>query len=61
MQYRVLITETNIDEEAHPRAFRYVVEAADEAAATASGREWFVEQHGREVAPRGVIVVEPLP
>ncbi|MGA3362306.1 MAG: hypothetical protein ABSD82_09780 [Solirubrobacteraceae bacterium] len=57
----MLITETNIDEEAHPRAFRYVVEAADEADATASGRQRFVEQHGRDVAPRAVIVVEPLP
>ena len=60
MQYRVVITETNIDEEAHPEAFRYVLDAETEADAAVKGRERFAEQTGREPAPRATIDVEPL-
>ena len=58
MQYRVVITETNIDEATHPEAFRYVLEA--EADAAVKGRERFAEQTGREPAPRATIDVESL-
>jgi hypothetical protein len=61
MRYRVLITETNIDEEAHPKAFRYVLEAKTETDAVVKGRNRFREQHGRDVAPRAIIDVESLP
>jgi hypothetical protein len=60
MTYRVVITETNIDEATHPKAFRYVLEAATEAHAVVKGRERFTEQTGREPAPRAVIDVKSL-
>jgi len=58
--YRVIITETNIDETTHPEAFRYILDADTQADAVAKGRERFTEQHGREPAPRAIIDVEPL-
>ena len=60
MAYRVIITETNIDETTHPEAFRYILDADTQADAVAKGRERFTEQHGREPAPRAIIDVEPL-
>ncbi|MGA2755843.1 MAG: hypothetical protein ABSF58_00645 [Solirubrobacteraceae bacterium] len=60
MPYRVVITETNIDETTHPQAFRYVVEADTEADAVAKGRARFTEQHAREPAPRAIVDVESL-
>jgi hypothetical protein len=60
MRYRIVITETNIDESAHPQAFRYVVDTAAEADAVAAGRAKFTEQTGREPAPRATIDVEPV-
>jgi thymidylate synthase ThyX len=61
MQYRVVITETNIDEDAHPEVFRYVLDAETEADAAVTGRERFSEQTGREVSPRAIIDVDLLP
>jgi hypothetical protein len=58
--YRVVITETNIDETTHPRVVRYTLEADTPADAVAKGRERFSEQHGREPAPRAIIDAEPL-
>ncbi len=55
-----MITETNIDETAHPQAFRYVLEAETEAEAVIKGRERFTEQHGRAPAPRAIVDVAPL-
>ena len=60
MDYRVVITETNIDESAHPQAFRYVLEAETEADALTKGRERFAEQNGRAPAARAIIDVEAL-
>jgi hypothetical protein len=60
MHYRVVITETNIDEEAHPEVFRFAVEAETEAIAVVKGREKFTEQTGREPAPRATVDVEAL-
>jgi hypothetical protein len=60
MRYRVLITETNIDDTAHPEAFRYAIEADTEADAAVQGRERFTEQVGREPAPRAIVDVEAL-
>jgi len=60
MAYRVVITEMNIDETTHPKAFRYVLDAESEADAVARGRARFTEQHGREPAPRALIDVESL-
>ena len=60
MRYRVVITETNIDEATHPEAFRYVLEAETEADAGVTGRARFTEQTGREPAPRATIDVESL-
>jgi hypothetical protein len=60
MRYRVVITEVNIDEAAHPTAFRYVLEAESESDAGVKGRERFSEQLGREPAPRAIIDVQPL-
>jgi hypothetical protein len=60
MRYRVVITETNIDEQTHPAAFRYVLEAETEADAVLKGRERFTEQAGRAPAPRAIIDVESL-
>ena len=60
MQYRVVITETNIDEQAHPEAFRYMLEADTEADAVLKSRERFTEQTGREPAPRAIIDVESI-
>jgi Xaa-Pro aminopeptidase len=50
----------NIDETAHPEAFRYVLEAETEADAVAKGRAQFTEQNGREPAARAIIDVESL-
>jgi hypothetical protein len=58
--YRVVITETNIDETTHPTVVRYTLEADTPADAVAKGRERFSEQHGREPAPRAIIDAEPL-
>jgi hypothetical protein len=58
--YRVVITETNIDETTHPTVVRYTLEADTPADAVAKGRERFSEQHGREPAPRTIIDAEPL-
>ena len=60
MRYRVVITETNIDEATHPEAFRYVLQAETEADAAVTGRARFSEQTGREPAPRATIDVESL-
>jgi hypothetical protein len=60
MRYRVVITETNIDEATHPEAFRYVLEAETETDAVEKGRERFTEQTGREPAPRATIDVKSL-
>ena len=60
MRYRVVITETNIDQATHPKAFRYVVEAQTEADAAAKGRDRFTEQTGQQPAPRATIDVESL-
>jgi len=60
MRYRVVITETNIDEQTLPEVFRYVLEAETEADAVLKGRETFTEQTGREPAPRAIIDVESL-
>jgi hypothetical protein len=60
MRYRVLITETNIDDAAHPEAFRYAIEADPDADAAAQGRERFTEQVGREPAPRAIVDVEAM-
>lgn len=60
MRYRIVITETNIDESAHPEAFRYVVDAAAEAEALTAGRARFTEQTGRDPAPRATIDIELL-
>jgi hypothetical protein len=60
MRYRVVITETNIDEATHPEAFRYVLEAQTDAEAAVKGRERFNEQTGREPASRATIDVESL-
>jgi hypothetical protein len=59
-QDRVLITETNIAEETHPQAVRYVLEAETEANAAEEGRKRFREQAGRDVAPRAIVDVEPV-
>jgi hypothetical protein len=58
--YRVVITEMNIDETSRPEAFRYVVDGNTQVDAASKGRERFLEQHGREPAPRAIIDVEPL-
>jgi hypothetical protein len=60
MRYRVLITETNIDDASRPEAFRYAIEADTEADAAVQGRERFTEQTGREPAPRAIVDVESL-
>jgi hypothetical protein len=60
VDFRVVITEMNIDETTHPKAFRYVLEAETKADAVAKARKRFSEQHGREPAPRAIIDVEPL-
>jgi hypothetical protein len=60
MRYRIVITETNIDESAHPEAFRYLVDAEAEADAVAAGRARFTEQTRREPAPRATIDIELL-
>jgi hypothetical protein len=60
MRYRIVITETNIDESAHPEAFRFVVDAAAEADAVAAGRAKFTQQTGREPAPRATIDIESI-
>ncbi len=60
MEFRVVITEMNIDETTRPKAFRYVLEAETKADAVAKGRERFSEQHGREPAPRAIIDVAAL-
>jgi hypothetical protein len=60
MRYRVVITETNIDEQTHPEAFRYVLEAETQADAVLKARETFTEQTGRALAPRAIIDVESL-
>jgi hypothetical protein len=60
MRYRVLITETNIDDDAHPEAFRYAIEADSEDEAAVEGRDRFIEQTGREPAARALIDVESL-
>jgi hypothetical protein len=60
MRYRVLITETNIDDAAHPEAFRYAIEADTDADAIVKGVERFTEQVGREPAARAMVDVEPL-
>jgi hypothetical protein len=52
MRYRVVITEMNIDQQTHPEAFRYVLEAETEADAVLKGREMFAEQTGE--SPRSV-------
>lgn len=59
MRYRVVITETNIDEGSHPEVVRYAVEAASEAEAAVKGRQRFARRTGREPAPRATIDVEP--
>lgn len=60
MKYRVVITETNIDEAARPEAFRYVLEGDTENEAINAARERFHAQTGREPAPRALIDVIPL-
>jgi Xaa-Pro aminopeptidase len=60
MRYLVLITEMNIDDAAHPEAFRYTIEADTEADAAAKGRERFTEQLGRGPAARAIVDVESL-
>jgi hypothetical protein len=58
VQYRVVITETNINEAARPEVFRYVLEADTESDAVARARQRFSEQTGREPAPRAIVDVE---
>ena len=60
MRYRVVITETNIDEETHPQAFRYTLDANSEAEAAQNAQARFAEQHARPPAPRAIISVQPL-
>jgi hypothetical protein len=60
MRYRVLITETNIDDGSHPEAFRYTIEADSDTDAAVQGRKRFTEQAGREPAPRAIVDVESL-
>jgi hypothetical protein len=60
VDYRVVITEMNIDETSRPEVFRYVVQADSDADAATRGRERFTEQHGREPAPRALVDVESL-
>jgi hypothetical protein len=60
MRYRVVITETNIDEDSHPEVVRYAVEAGSEAEATLKGRQRFAKRTGREPAARATIDVESL-
>ena len=60
MRYRVVITETNIDEATHPEAFRYVLEAETEADAGVTGRARFSEQTGQEPAARATISIWAL-
>ena len=60
MRYRVLVTEMNIDEEAHPKAVRYMVEADSHDDASAKARAHFIELTGREPAARALIDLEPV-
>ena len=56
----MLVTEMNIDEEAHPKAVRYMVEADSHDDASAKARAHFIELTGREPAARALIDLEPV-
>jgi hypothetical protein len=60
MRFRVVITETNIDEGSHPQVDRFVLDAATETDAAAKARERFTAQTGREPAPRATVTVDLL-